>query len=115
MPGKVRLSGRTILCGATIVATLAVTRAIHEPAGAEAAASSTGPLITRLVSRDLDVAISSGIHGPVYTVTDRAGKTLVAGASLETLQADHPELYQRIAPAITSSDAHTPWAGLDSD
>jgi hypothetical protein len=114
----VKVSAKTILCGAAIIGTLSVTRAIHEPAGAEAASQATGPLITRLVTRDLEIAISSGIRGPVYTVTDRAGKTLVTGVSLERLRADHPAIYERLAPALADSNdaAHpVPWAGIDSD
>lgn len=110
-----KLSARTILCGVAIVGTLAVTRAIHEPSGANAAGRAHYPLITRIATKDLTISVSSGPAGPLYTVTNRSGNELAIDLSLDDLRAQQPQLYEMIAPAIADSHQPTGWAGVELD
>lgn len=70
-----------------------------------------GPVIVRLVGRDYSVVISAGPKRPVYTVRNGSGQLLAQNLTLEELHEDHPELYQKIAPAMSPhSSAAVLWA-----
>lgn len=70
-----------------------------------------GPVIVRLVGRDYSVVISAG-PTPVYTVRNGVGQLLAQNLTLEELRQDHPDLYGKIAPAMSPQSAAVVWADV---
>ena len=72
------------------------------PAAAAPAPQPENPVIVRLVNQHQTVTITAGRDGsgPLYSVTDANGKTIVARATLEELKTNHPDLYRQIEPSI---------------
>ena len=66
------------------------------------------PTIVHLANRSEVVTITAGPSGPLYTATTKAGKMLVQGATLEQLRDRHPDVYNRLHPAITVSNDDAP-------
>ena len=66
------------------------------------------PTIVHLANRTEVVTITAGPKGPLYTATTKEGKLLVSGATLEQLRQEHPEVYNRLHPAITASNDDAP-------
>jgi hypothetical protein len=58
------------------------------------------PVIVHLVSRDHVVSITTGPHGPLYSAKTKDGVMVASGLTLQQLRDEHPEVYQRLAPAI---------------
>ena len=57
-------------------------------------------VIVHLASRDHVVSITASPDGPRYTAKTREGVLLATGLTLQELQEQHPDVYQRLAPAI---------------
>lgn len=66
------------------------------------AVSAPDVVIVRLVGRRQTVTILAGDHGPRYSVTDPAGKTLVTRATLDELRVRHPDAYRLVQPDVTA-------------
>jgi hypothetical protein len=60
------------------------------------------PVIVRLVGRNQVLTVSGGPKGPVYSVADAQGRTMLSNATLGELRAKHPELYQQIRGTVAS-------------
>ena len=74
-------------------------------AGANAAteaATDAYPLIVRLVGRHQTITVTAGPAGPLYSATRSDGTAVVAGATLEKLRRDHPDVYQHLVPSIAT-------------
>jgi hypothetical protein len=61
------------------------------------------PLILSIVSRHQTIQIHEGPTGPLYTVLDADGTIVVRSQSLESLQAQQPEIYNQIK-TLNASD-----------
>ena len=70
--------------------------------GATGAATDAYPLIVRLVGRHQTITVTAGPAGPLYSATRSDGTAVVAGATLETLRRDHPDVYQHLVPSIAT-------------
>lgn len=88
--------------------------------GVVAATSAKEPeaeVVAQLVTRDRIVLIYAGSEGAHYTIKTQDGEVLDANLSDREFQAKHPDIYERIKPAIARPDQETdviPWAGLIS-
>ena len=73
-----------------------------KPAPQAAAPQQENPVIVRLVGQHQTVTITADRagRGPLYSVADKNGQTLVANATLTELRTTHPDLYRQIEPAI---------------
>ena len=60
------------------------------------------PVIVHLVSRDHVVSIPSSPNGPLYSAKTKDGAVLVSNATMEQLRESHPEIYEKVYPAITA-------------
>jgi hypothetical protein len=60
------------------------------------------PVIVRLVGRSQVLTVSGGPRGPVYSVADAQGRTMLSHATLDELRVKHPELYQQIRGTVAS-------------
>jgi hypothetical protein len=72
------------------------------------------PTITRLEMRDRAIVITSDSDGLKYSIVSPDGTVLDAKLSEAQLADKHPELYDRVRPAIAdeaNSDV-IPWAGM---
>ena len=81
------------------------------------------PVIVRLAGRREVVTVSGGPNGPVYSVSDHQGRTMLSHATLDELRDQHPDIYRQIrslvatdtgavtATAESSRPAPTLWAG----
>ena len=58
------------------------------------------PVIVHLVTRDHVVSIRTGPSGPLYTATTRDGVMVANGLTLQQLREQHPDVFQRLQPAI---------------
>jgi hypothetical protein len=58
------------------------------------------PTITRLELRDRIVKITSTSQGLNYSILSQAGTVLDANLSEDRLAEKHPELYERVRPAV---------------
>jgi hypothetical protein len=87
--------------------------ASSEPRAIESVDSS-GPVIVRVQGRDSAIVARASIQGPVYTVQDQHGKTVVPGMTMPQLQANHPDLARHIKTMTTSSNSGA-WAGINVD
>ncbi|KAM3110586.1 hypothetical protein ACKFKH_05280 [Phormidesmis sp. 146-20] len=67
---------------------------------ATALRSEPSPTISRLVLRDRIVVITSVQKGLLYSVKTDRGEVLDANLSEAQLEAKHPELYQKLRPAV---------------
>lgn len=88
--------------GATIwaMAGLLIGGCASKPAPqAAAVAAAAHPLIVRVASRDHVIIVTAGPSGPLYSMTDAAGRLLVLPATLQQLRASRPDLYRQIEPA----------------
>ena len=66
------------------------------------------PTIVHLANRMEVVTVTAGPKGPLYSATTKSGKMLVRGATLEQLREQHPDVYNRLHPAITVSNDDAP-------
>jgi hypothetical protein len=79
-------------------------------------AKSDGRVIVRLVCRQQTISVLATSSGVRYSAADQAGHELFSAASLETVKANHPEIYKLIAPTLCSADsAPTAIATVDVD
>src|SRR5688572_22162220 len=81
------------------------------------------PVIVRLAGRREVVTVSGGPNGPVYSVADHQGRTMLSHATLEELRDRHPDVYRQIRTLVatdtgtvtgsaeSSRPAPIPWAG----
>lgn len=83
-------------------ATAAVLYLAATLAAAGCAARANGPVIVYLVSREHVTIVTSTPRGPVYTVRQRSGETVVEALSLPQLRSRHPRLYREIAPTLAA-------------
>jgi hypothetical protein len=67
----------------------------------------------RVVSRDSTIIARAGRNGPVYSMQDKSGQTIVPAMSLDSLQAQHPDIARRVQ-AMTAIDTASVWAGVDN-
>jgi hypothetical protein len=72
------------------------------PAAPQAQLKKELPMICRLVSREQTVTISGGANGPVYSVQNSAGQTLLSYVSREELRLRHPDLSRQLDSAIVA-------------
>src|SRR2546421_2379220 len=77
----------------------------HRPTPLAPQTSDKLPVICRLVSRDQTITISASGNGPVYSVQDARGLTVLSYASREELRIRHPDLSQQLDTMMASSDA----------
>ena len=58
------------------------------------------PMIVRLVGRHQTIVVTAGPKGkgPLYSAERNDGTLIVAGATLDELRKDHPEVYQHLIP-----------------
>ena len=91
---------------ALVVSALFTASCTHQkPASAPVAQTKENPVIVHIVNRHNTITVRATGHGPLYSVTDKSGKTLVASATLADLRANHPDLYRQIAPALADESA----------
>ena len=91
---------------ALVVSALFTASCAHQkPASAPVAQTKENPVIVHIVNRHNTITVRATGHGPLYSVTDKSGKTLVASATLADLRANHPDLYRQIAPALADESA----------
>jgi len=65
----------------------------------KAAATPPHPVILRLCFRTRDLTVTKSPHGPLYSLSDKAGHILLAESSLDQIQQRDPDLYQWINSA----------------
>jgi hypothetical protein len=58
------------------------------------------PVIVRLVSRGQTITILAGPGHSLYSVSDREGREVVTGATLDDLRISHPDIYRQVAPGV---------------
>ena len=64
-------------------------------------ATPEGPVIVRLVGHNHPtITVTSSPEGPRYSAQANDGRVIVRGATLEELQANHPELAKFVQPTI---------------
>jgi hypothetical protein len=79
-------------------------------------AKSEGRMIVQLVCRKQTISVLATSSGVRYSAADQAGHEIFSAASLESVKADHPEIYNLIAPTLCSADsAPTAIATIDVD
>ena len=61
-----------------------------------------GPVIVRLVGQHPTITVTSSPSGPRYSAQSKDGRTIVSGATLEELQANHPDLAKFVRPGIAA-------------
>ena len=87
-------------------------RAAAAPSPAEVMAGARtpeGPVIVRLVGQHPTITVTSSPHGPRYSARSKDGRAIVSGATLEELQANHPDLAKFVRPGIAvDASADTP-------
>lgn len=59
-----------------------------------------GPVIVRLVGQHPTITVTSSPDGPRYSARSKDGVMIVSGATLEELQANHPDLAKFVRPGI---------------
>ena len=68
-----------------------------------------GPVIVRLVGQHPTITVTSSPDGPRYSARSKDGQAIVSGATLEELQANHPDLAKFVRPGIAvDASADTP-------
>src|SRR5436190_511096 len=72
------------------------------PAPAPPQARLSNPVIVKLVSRKQTVTVTSGPNGPLYAVTDAAGREILAPMPLNEIANRDPVLYGEIKSALAS-------------
>jgi hypothetical protein len=60
------------------------------------------PVIVRLAGRREVVTVSGGPNGPVYSVADHQGRTMVSHATLDELRDRHPDIYRQIRTLVAT-------------
>ena len=62
------------------------------------------PMMVRLVGRHQSIVVTAGPkgRGPLYTAERNDGTLIVAGATLDELRKDHPEVYHQLIPTIAA-------------
>ena len=71
-------------------------------AEAQANVADDYPMIVRLVGRHQTIVVTAGPKGPLYSAERADGTQIVAGATLDQLRRDHPEVYQQLIPSIAT-------------
>src|SRR5215218_7438363 len=103
------LIAATLLAAGVVATSLACHSEAPTPArhGAPRKQSPTGmaptenfPVIVRIVGRHQTITVTAGPEGPLYSAATNDGEMLVAGATLERLRREHPDLYQQIEPSM---------------
>ena len=109
MAKQTTLIAATLLAAGVVATSLACHSEAPTPArhGAPHKQSPTGmapseqfPVIVRIVGRHQTITVTAGPTGPLYSAATNDGEMLVAGATLERLQREHPDLYQQIEPSM---------------
>ena len=59
-----------------------------------------GRVIVRLVGQHPTITVTSSPDGPRYSARSKDGVAIVSGATLEELQANHPDLAKFVRPGI---------------
>jgi hypothetical protein len=95
--------GFTLMPRVVLAALLAAAVAPATPT--QPSAKSEGRVIVRLVCRQQNISVLATSNGVRYSAADSAGHELFSAASLETVKADHPEIYKLIAPTLCSADS----------
>jgi hypothetical protein len=107
---------KLILCASLVAATVVAAKSMTAPADAGAAERRNDrQVITRVIGRDFQITVTSSPRGPLYSITDGSGQTIASHLTLDQLRAQHPQLHQRIDPALSNSTSAVPWAGVDTD
>lgn len=111
------MRNRTKTCTLALLALLAGCSASSEPHSAQSVAATTrpalAPKIVDIVSRDNVVTINAGPAGPLYTARTRSGQTLFADATLDQVQASHPDIYRQVNGNAAVSADHVIDASID--
>ena len=87
------------------IACLAATGQDQPAAPAKPAESS---VIVRVVGRDSTITVRAGSTAPTYSVENKSGQQMVAPATLDTLQAQQPEVARKVQAMQAGA-----WAGLE--
>ena len=92
-------------CAARQSGALTATAAQAPPSAPDAAAgqlaTAEGPVIVRLVGHNHPtITVTSSPDGPRYSAQAKDGRAIVRGATLDELQANHPELAKFVQPTI---------------
>lgn len=95
-----------------LLAFILCTACAQRPERIEPAASSVGPVIVKVVSRDSVITARAGTNGPVYAVSNAAGQAVAPPMTLEDLQAAEPQLARHIH-SMQADRSTGAWAGLD--
>src|SRR3712207_29416 len=107
------------LATATLLVIVFVLGCIHtKPVQQAKAPQDENPVIVRLISQHQTVTITADRagRGPLYSVTDKSGRTLIANATADELRAAHPEIYRQLEPAIAGKeDTDSNRKPLDAD
>jgi len=69
--------------------------------GSKEAVVADQAIIGHFEMRDRTVTVKSGPDGPVYCVTDPAGRILAEDATIDQIRASDPKLYRLIQQAVT--------------
>ena len=75
-------------------------------------AAEKAPVIVEVVGRDQRIIVRSGATGPTYSLRNVQGETLVPAMTLQTMQAQHPDLARKVATMSASNDVGA-WAGVE--
>jgi len=88
----------------------------REPGKAAAAAvepEGSGRVVVRIVSRDSTItARAGGKNGPVYSMQDKNGETILPAMTLQQLHAQRPEVARKVE-AMSAVDTGAALAGTD--
>lgn len=63
-------------------------------------ASSSFPVIVRMVARHQTITVTAGPHGPLYSAATDTGQSLVSNATLQQLRSDHPDIARQVEPTL---------------
>ena len=72
------------------------------------------PVIVRIVGRNQAITVTAGPVGPLYSAATSDGKIIVAGATLERLRQEHPDVYRQLEPGIAVESEHERGTGGSS-
>lgn len=74
-------------------------------AGMPAPDSASEVNLTRLVLRDREISISRGASGIQYDLYGPNGRLIDSDLTVTQLQAEYPDIYDRLRPAVAGSEA----------
>jgi hypothetical protein len=79
--------------------------ALSVAAPTQPVAKADGRIIVRLVCRQQTISVSATAAGVRYSAMDVSGREIFSALPLQSVEADHPEIYRLIAPTLCSTDS----------